>query len=104
MIVIFRGSEFRPDYSKLGVLCAIFPDVPVLVMTATANQQDRICQNGVGNFNRTNIFYKKVFRLGQDLDAFEGILKTNSYKLAGLQDTVSTHHHIYSLKMVWLCL
>ena len=85
MIIIFRGTEFRPDYSKLGVLCAIFSDVPVLAMTATANQQDRMfimgslglkkCQNVVGNFNRKNIFYKKVFRLGQDLDAFEGILR-----------------------------
>ena len=42
MIIIFRGSEFRPDYSKLCVLCTIFPDVPVLAMTATANQQDRM--------------------------------------------------------------
>ena len=85
LYVIFRGSEFRPDYSKLGVLCAIFPDVPVLAMTATANQQDRKyimeslglkeCQNIVGDLNRKNILYKKVFRQGQDLDAFEGILR-----------------------------
>ena len=56
--------------SKLGVLCAIFPDVPVLAMTATANQQDRKyimeslglkeCQNIVGDLNRKNILYKKV--------------------------------------------
>ena len=65
-------------------MCAIFPDVPVLAMTATANQQDRKyimeslglkqCQN-VGDLNRKNILYKKVFRQGQDLDAFEGILR-----------------------------
>ena len=85
VMINFRGSEFRPDYSKLGVLCAIFPDVPVLAMTATANKQDRIfimeslglkkCQSVVGNLNRKNIFYKKLFRHGQDLDAFEGILR-----------------------------
>ena len=66
-------------------MCAIFPDVPVLAMTATANQQDRKyimeslglkeCQNIVGDLNRKNILYKKVFRQGQDLDAFEGILR-----------------------------
>ena len=54
-------------------------------MTATANQQDRKyimeslglkqCQNIVGDLNRKNILYKKVFRQGQDLDAFEGILR-----------------------------
>ena len=54
-------------------------------MTATANQQDREyimeslglkeCQNIVGDLNRKNILYKKVFRQGQDLDAFEGILR-----------------------------
>ena len=58
---------------------------PVLAMTATANQQDRKyimeslglkeCQNIVGDLNRKNILYKKVFRQGQDLDAFEGILR-----------------------------
>ena len=55
-------------------------------MTATVNQQDRKyimeslglkeCQNIVGDhcdLNRKNILYKKVFRQGQDLDAFEGI-------------------------------
>ena len=41
VLFIYRGSDFRTDYSKLGVLCAIFPEVPVLAMTATANLQDQ---------------------------------------------------------------
>ena len=38
-----RGCDFRPDYSKLGMLCAIYPDVPVLTMTATVNIKDIKC-------------------------------------------------------------
>ncbi|XP_028415622.1 uncharacterized protein LOC114538980 [Dendronephthya gigantea] len=34
------GSDFRKDYGKLGALCALFPDVPVLAMTATASRAD----------------------------------------------------------------
>ncbi len=28
-----RGSDFLKDYGKLGVLCALFPDIPVIAMT-----------------------------------------------------------------------
>ncbi|XP_028416395.1 putative ATP-dependent DNA helicase Q1 [Dendronephthya gigantea] len=38
--IIDWGNDFRKDYSKLGVLCALFSDVPVLAMTATASQTD----------------------------------------------------------------
>ena len=81
---IYRGSDFRTDYSKLGVLCAIFPDVPVLAMTATANLQDqehikdslglKSFKSVVGNPDRKNIYYEKYFRHGQEIDAVEGIL------------------------------
>ena len=79
-----RGSDFRKDYGKLGVLCALFPDVPCLAMTATANQTDmqaikdslglKKCRYIVANPDRQNIFYKKVFRHGQDIDAIQSIL------------------------------
>ena len=81
----YRGDDFRTDYGKLGVLCAIFPDVPVLAMTATANIMDRrgimgslglkSCKEVNGNPDRTNIFYEKLFRHGKDADSIEAILK-----------------------------
>lgn len=82
---LYRGSDFRTDYSKLGVLCAIFPDVQVLAMTATANLQDqehikdslglKSFKSVVGNPGRKNIlYYEKYFRHGQEIDAVEGIL------------------------------
>ncbi len=85
MCVSYRGSDFRTDYGKLGVLCAIFPDVPVLAMTATANHKDmecikdslglKKCKYVIGKPDRKNIFYDKVFRCGQDIDSIEGILR-----------------------------
>ena len=72
------------DYSKLGVLCALFPDIPVVAMTATASLSDMIaiqeslglkkCKMVVANPDRANIFYEKIFRSGKDSDAVESIL------------------------------
>ena len=33
---LFKGDDFRKDYSHLSMLCAIFPNVPVVALTATA--------------------------------------------------------------------
>ncbi|CAB3979760.1 Hypothetical predicted protein [Paramuricea clavata] len=74
----------RKDYGKLGVLCALFPDVPCLAMTATASRTDmnaiyellglKKCEYIVANPDRKNSYYKKVFRHGQDADAIQSIL------------------------------
>ena len=37
-----RGCDFGRDYSKLGVLCALYPEVPVLAMRASQQQQVRL--------------------------------------------------------------
>ena len=78
-------------------------------MTATANQQDRKyimeslglkeCQNVVGNLNRKNIFYKKVFRQGKDLDAFEGILRPVATNL--LENKIQHRLTIIYLPLKW---
>ena len=79
-----RGNDFRKDYGKLGVLCAMFPDIPVMAMTATASSTDmKLIQNSlglkkckvvVGNPDRRNIYYEKVVRHGKDYDAVQAIL------------------------------
>lgn len=66
------------------MLCATFPTVPVVALTATASKRDvteiKVSLNLknpleiVGNPNRPNIFYKKVFRRGDDVDFFDELL------------------------------
>ena len=94
-----RGSDFRKDYGKLGVLCALFPAVPCLAMTATASQTDmqaindslglKKCRYIVANPDRQNIFYKKVFRHGQDIGAIQSILTPIAKCL--LKETIEYH-------------
>ena len=107
--MIYRGSDFRTDYSKLGVLCAIFPDVPVLAMTATANQQDRKCiqeslglkkcKYVIGNPDRKNIFYEKYFRQGQDIESIEGILNPIAMNL--LKDKIDHPLTVIYIPLKW---
>ena len=82
MLHYCRGSEFRKEYAKLGAFCAIFPDSPGIVITATASYTDmsfiqeslglKKCKLVVAHPDRTNIYYDKVFRHGDD--AVESIL------------------------------
>ena len=54
-------------------------------MTATASLSDAVkiqesfglkkCKQVIGNPDRTNIFYKKIFCSGRDIDAIESILR-----------------------------
>ncbi|KAK2546801.1 putative ATP-dependent DNA helicase Q1, partial [Acropora cervicornis] len=79
------GDDFRKDYSHLSMLCAIFPNVPVVALTATASKTDissikeslnlRKPLEVIGNPNRPNIHYKKVFRKGEDIEFFEELLQ-----------------------------
>jgi superfamily II DNA helicase RecQ len=40
-ILCFRGSDFHQDYGRLNMVCALFPNVRLLALTATANKQDQ---------------------------------------------------------------
>ena len=63
------GHDFRPEYAALGVLNTEFPEVPIIALTATADQQTRqdiidrlnYCpKQFIASFNRPNIYYKVV--------------------------------------------
>ena len=72
------------DYSKLGMVTALFPKVPLCALTATASRMDRevivntLCMKNVtfviGNIDRPNIYIEKILRQGYDDDALEEIL------------------------------
>ncbi len=67
------GHDFRPDYRQLRALCDLFPTVPRLALTATADQVTRadICdQLGldpatmiVAGFDRPNIRYEVAAKI-----------------------------------------
>lgn len=64
------GSDFRPDYRKLGKLRDLFPEVPIMALTATAppkvrediiNQlkmNKRNCRTFIQSFNRPNLRFE----------------------------------------------
>lgn len=62
----------------------LYPELPVLAITATASQADmkaiqdslglKKCMFVVANPDRANIMYTKLFRYGQDVDAIKAIL------------------------------
>ena len=62
------GHDFRPDYNRLGILRSEFPGVPLMALTATANEKvvtDAIRALGMQNeyryvssFNRPNLRYE----------------------------------------------
>ena len=62
------GHDFRPDYNRLGVLRSEYPGVPLMALTATANEKvvnDAIRALGMRNeyryvssFNRPNLRYE----------------------------------------------
>lgn len=64
------GHDFRPEYMKLGKLAELFPDVPRVALTATADQPTRQdileklgLQDGrtfIAGFDRPNITYTIV--------------------------------------------
>ena len=68
------GHDFRPDYRVLSELRGIFPDTPVMALTATATERVRDdiaeqlrlgdCSRFVSGFDRANLTYRVQPRQG----------------------------------------
>lgn len=82
------GHDFRPDYKFLGVMRKMFPDVPILGLTATATSRvitdvQKIlniqgCLILKASFNRPNLFYEvrpKPPSPSEFIDELEKLLK-----------------------------
>ena len=105
----YRGKDFRVDFSHLVVLCAKFSNIPVITMTATATKCDREeikrsldiknCSEVVGNPDRTNIMYKKHFRVGLDVDSLMSILTPMPQDL--LQENICYPLTIIYIPLKW---
>ncbi|MDI9818594.1 MULTISPECIES: DNA helicase RecQ [unclassified Legionella] len=63
------GHDFRPEYATLGALKTHFPQVPIIALTATADQQTRQDiikklnynpKQFIASFNRPNIHYSVI--------------------------------------------
>ena len=82
-LIDYRGDDFRQIFTQLGMLCSLFPEAPVLALTATASKEDREVIKTTLNMvdavevvvspDRRNVYYQKVFRSGPDIEAYENI-------------------------------
>ncbi|CAH0746972.1 unnamed protein product [Bemisia tabaci] len=96
------GHDFRPDYQFLSVLKDMFPEVPILGLTATATTKVIIdvqkmlsipgCMVIKASFNRPNLYYEvriKPTAQKECIDELEYLLKNTFKNQSGIIYTTS---------------
>lgn len=83
------GHDFRPDYKGMNIFKRNYPRVPVMALTATANDKvrmDIIHHLQMDNpkflkqsFNRTNLFYEIKWKSANFLESIKNYIQ-NNYK------------------------
>jgi len=81
------GHEFRKDYTRLGELKTMFPNVPVIALTATADAKTRqdICQ-------QLNLNNPEVFVSSFDRPNIKYMILERSDEIRQLDTFIKTHH------------
>lgn len=89
------GHDFRPDYTKLGMLRTKFPRVPVMALTATATTRVRAdivqqlslknCKWFMCSFNRPNLQYMVKPKSGaKTTEEIKELIKTKFPRASGI--------------------
>jgi len=84
------GHDFRPDYNQLGCLRQDYPDVPIMALTATAN--DKVVKDAMkvlgmkrpylfsSSFNRPNLSYEVRKKDGKTIDIMADYVARRSHE------------------------
>lgn len=88
------GHDFRPDYKGMSLFKQQFPQVPVMALTATANEKVRMdivhhlqMSDPVllkQSFNRTNLFYEIKWKAANFLDWIRDYILTKQQNKTGI--------------------
>lgn len=84
------GHDFRPEYTQLGLLREIYPDVPIAAFTATA---DKVTKNDILeqlHIEDDNVFVSSFDRPNLSLTVRRGLSAKD--KLSMLVNLISRHH------------
>lgn len=111
----FRGDSFRPSFSKLGELTAIFPMIPHLALTATATAKciEQLCEIlqlrdvklVTSNPDRPNIYYEIRTRLPnvKKYDKYDDLIKPLCTELKSLKSAFPVTICMDSLESLAYC-